>query len=90
MTRKEAINYLEMSMAIGEDDDSRHHNEVLEFIIEVLKQEPKTGQWETSGDYFTGAYETIDYVRCSCCGYDSLEEGDYCPNCGARMKESEE
>ena len=38
MTRKEAINYLEISMAI---DDSRHHNEVLEFIIKALEQEPK-------------------------------------------------
>ena len=40
MTREDAINYLEGSWAIGEDDDSRHHNEVLEFIIKTLEQEP--------------------------------------------------
>ena len=40
MTREVAINYLEGSWAIGEDDDSRHHNEVLEFIIKTLEQEP--------------------------------------------------
>lgn len=40
MTREEAINYLERSMAIGEDDGSRHHNEVLEFTIKTLEQEP--------------------------------------------------
>ena len=40
MTREDAINYLEGSLAFGEDDDSRHHNEVLEFIIKTLEQEP--------------------------------------------------
>lgn len=39
MTRDEAINYLNNSMAIGEDDDSRYHNEVLEFTIKALEQE---------------------------------------------------
>ena len=39
MTKEEAINYLERSMAIGEDYDSRYHNEVLEFIIKELEQE---------------------------------------------------
>ena len=38
MTREEAINYLKRSWAIGEDDDSRYHNEVLEFIIKALEQ----------------------------------------------------
>lgn len=37
MTRKEAIDYLEISMTI---DDSRYHNEVLKFIIKELDQEP--------------------------------------------------
>ena len=40
MTRVEAINYFKGSMAIGEDDDIRHHNEVLEFTIKTLEQEP--------------------------------------------------
>ena len=39
MTRVEAINYFKESMAIGEDDDIRHHNEVLEFTIKTLEQE---------------------------------------------------
>ena len=47
--------------------------------------QPKTGHWLMTGDYFTGAYEDIDYVECSCCHKDSLEEGDFCPNCGAKM-----
>lgn len=40
MTNKEAINYLKRSFAIDEDDDSRYHNEVLEFIIKALEKEP--------------------------------------------------
>ena len=57
--------------------------------IEEKYAEPKTGHWIMTGDYFTGAYEDINYVECSCCGEDSLEGGNFCPNCGAKM-ESEE
>lgn len=41
MTIDEAINYCKRSVAIGEDDDSRYHNEVLDFIIKALEQEPR-------------------------------------------------
>ena len=54
------------------------------------EQEPRTGHWIMTSDYLTTAYGSIDYVECSCCGEDSLEEGDYCPNCGARMIEPQE
>ena len=40
MTIQDAINYFKGSMAIGEDDAIRHHNEVLEFTIKTLEQEP--------------------------------------------------
>ena len=40
MTREDAINYLEGSMAIDEDDANRYHNEVLEFTIKALEQKP--------------------------------------------------
>ena len=56
----------------------------------VTPQEPRKGHWIMTGDYFTGAYESIDYVKCSCCGEESLEEGNYCPNCGADMREVDE
>ncbi len=79
MTREEAINYLEMSMVIGEDDDFRYHNEVLDFIIEVLKQESKTGHWiETADEYYKAVNEYgggvnentpyfVDDIACSEC-----------------------
>lgn len=59
-------------------------------IIKALEQEPKTGHWIMTSDYLTTAYGSIDYVKCSCCGEESLEEGDFCPNCGCRMVEPQE
>lgn len=61
----------------------------VDTLPSVNPQEPKTGHWIMTSDYLTTAYGSMDYVKCSCCGEDSLEEGDFCPNCGARM-ESEE
>ena len=58
----------------------------LQADYEARLQEPKTGHWIMTGDYYTGAYGSLDYVRCSCCNYESLEEGNYCPNCGAKME----
>jgi hypothetical protein len=60
--------------------------DMLNHLPSVTPQ-PKTGHWIATGDYFTGAYGSIDYVECSCCGYESLEEGHYCPFCGARMED---
>jgi hypothetical protein len=50
----------------------------------------KKGHWIMTNDYLTAAYGSIDYVKCSCCCEESLEEGNYCPNCGAKMEEVEE
>ena len=61
--------------------------DALQYVIRMLEQKPKIGHWIMTGDYYTGAYGTIDYVRCSCCHEDSLEEGNYCPNCGAKMED---
>ncbi len=60
--------------------------DMLNHLPSVTPQ-PKTGHWIATGAYFTGAYSSIDYVECSCCGYESLEEGHYCPFCGARMED---
>ena len=38
MTIQDAINYFKESMAFGEGDDIRHHNEVLEFTIKTLEE----------------------------------------------------
>ena len=56
----------------------------------IIPEEPKTAHWIKTGDYYIGAYGNIDYVECSYCNRYSLEKGDYCPNCGAKMCESQE
>ena len=53
--------------------------------MKELKKGSKTGHWIKTGNYFPGDYENIDYFKCSCCHADSLEQGDYCPNCGVEM-----
>ena len=61
------------------------YDDLQRLVAEVKAQEPKTGHW-----IMTGAYGTIDYVECSCCHEYGLEEGNYCPNCGAKMIEPQE
>lgn len=76
--------------AIADNLTSSRIKKAIENLPKVKPQEPKKGNWIMTGDYFTGAYESIDYVKCSCCGEESLEEGNYCPNCGADMREGKE
>ena len=66
--------------------DWKIHKEMLENLPSVTPIRPK-GHWIMTNDYLTTAYGSIDYVKCSCCGEDSLEEGNYCPNCGSDNRE---
>lgn len=85
MTKEEAIAIL--SHDKGQIDYPHGaYGIALEMAIKAL-QEEKVGHWIYTNDYYTGAYGCIDYVECSCCHEESLEEGDYCPNCGCRMNE---
>ena len=59
---------------------------VKQWLDHLPSIQPKTGHWIMTNDYLTTAYGSVDYVKCSCCGEDSLEEGNYCPNCGAEME----
>lgn len=66
--------------------------DVSESMDEIRNLPPvtptrKKGFWIMTNDYITTAYGTIDYVKCSCCGEECLEEGNYCPNCGAEMED---
>ena len=60
MTREEAIDYFKNSMAISKDDDSRYHNEVLEFTIKVLEQEPNIWSLDDARrDFIYDVYKTL-------------------------------
>lgn len=86
----------ETIVELRDSDGTGTQQEVCKFlvnymgILEKQMQEPKTGHWIMTNDYFAGAYGNIDYVECSCCHEYSLEEGNFCPNCGARMVEPQE
>lgn len=96
MSREEAITILqtmeyELSNQVGgayyiKNTYCRKKYDAIRAAIKALEQETKTGHWIMTSDYLTTAYGSVDYVKCSCCGEDSLEEGNYCPNCGCRME----
>lgn len=49
-------------------------------------KESKTGHWIRTG---TDVYYDLPSYECDKCGQYSLENGKYCPNCGAKMQEIE-
>jgi hypothetical protein len=54
--------------------------DALKVAKEALQERPK-GRW---------IFEDIDYFRCSECGSYEVDKTNYCPNCGADCRESEE
>ena len=62
--------------------------EAFDMAIKALEQEPKTGHWILD--------ETDNSITCDKCGCliwaNDISNGEahYCPNCGAKMAESEE
>lgn len=67
-------------------------NQQAENFIKLLAEERKHGHWIETNEYYTGAYESLYYYKCSVCGDSVLEDPDfglhnYCPRCGATMDE---
>lgn len=65
--------------------------EAFDVAIKALEQQPKVGKWiKTSLSQVSGGDFNRGF-KCSCCGYVTVvDDFNYCPNCGARMTESEE
>lgn len=40
-----------------------------------------------TGDYITTAYGSLDYFKCTACGYDDILNDDinFCPHCGRKV-----
>ena len=54
--------------------------------VETTEQSSKVGEWHrvSADKYVQHAYH---FYRCSECGEDTIGEPNYCPNCGAKMRE---
>ena len=64
---------------------------VISNFADVV-EERKHGHWIETNEYYTGAYESLYYYKCSVCGDSVLEDPDfglhnYCPRCGTKMDE---
>lgn len=91
MTKKEIIEQLRIAehnyQAVKETV-----NQQAENYIKLLAEERKHGHWIATNEYYTGAYESLYYYKCSVCGALILEDvdfgvGNYCQQCGATMDE---
>lgn len=96
MTDKEAINKLkDILEEVTENDDSVCYVTVddvdtLKMAIKALKQQPKTGRWLDKKTTIKDGHG-LAYGRygCSVCKKKQPSKSDFCPNCGADMRESE-
>ena len=66
---------------------------VSSFVIGIIDDTPtaevqkvKRGRWKETAEYVTTAYGSLYYFECSCCSEQTLDNGDYCTNCGAIME----
>lgn len=67
----------------------------LDEMIEILPAADvapvRHGKWVHSR--YENCSEQFEMVKCSCCGHEAyamafyVREGNYCPNCGAKMQE---
>ena len=76
---------------MDEDRTVDTYRALLKECYEVLPSvtpKQKTGHWKRiSMDKYV--QHAMAFYRCSECGEDIIGEHNYCPNCGAKMEESE-
>lgn len=90
---------LENAIKSSEDNNNTitgwHYRAGLKSALVCLMNVPvveerKHGHWIETNEYYTGAYESLYYYKCSVCGAVILEDvdfgvGNYCQQCGAKM-----
>ena len=82
---REAVLNILLYHAGGYDYIETETERLLSEIRELPAAEPRRGEW----------LDACGYMKCSCCGFECgdpyyLDEANYCPDCGARMEESDE
>ena len=94
MTREEAKRVLKIHLEhwkrltkekICTEQEGAETISAFDMAIEALEQEPKTGHWINEKWH---GIELIG-VTCSNCMIVESRFSDFCPNCGAKMKEGD-
>ena len=74
-------------------EDANKLLDIISFLMEIIKdllpvksQEPKTGHWITTREFMHDGEFYGDKCKCDA---PNNEKWNYCPNCGAEMKEGE-
>ena len=79
MTREEAIKTLH---ELWRETNDPWYEEVYNMAIESLTRQ--------QGEWIFNPTDAIDLMfakpKCSKCGFESSDGGNYCPNCGADMR----
>lgn len=73
------------------DEERTRLEDLTAYIWELpsVTPQPKIGQWIAGVDRWGDIVTTVNGYRCSeCCAFNA-DKDNYCPNCGARMIESE-
>lgn len=91
MTREEVISTLEVWIERDkamEYADRAENIEIYKMAIKALEQQPKTGRWLDKKTTIKGGHG-LAYGRygCSVCKKKQPSKTDFCPNCGADMRE---
>lgn len=89
MTNKEAIEYLkevQSHIDLENGGNTQKVYDAIDIAIKALENERPTGEWIFDAEHSI----TIDMFKCSVCGSGGHVHFNYCPNCGAKMKEAED
>ncbi len=61
-------------------------NILLDAIEKKNEKQDNTTTLIDTGDYVTTAYGSMDYYKCTVCGYDEILNYDnFCPHCGRKV-----
>lgn len=84
MTREEAIGRIQEHIHIHSKKEpfTPYLDKAFDMAIEALKEQRPHGEWEKKSICY-------DYFYCSECGYAYKHAFNFCPNCGADMREGE-
>lgn len=95
MTNEEAIKMLEYIKHVG-NGESEYKNDAqaiaIDMAIKAIEQQSKIGHWINleNTKYKGQVLPFWDRYECSRCGGHGQVTFNYCPNCRARMSESED